>query len=248
MTMRLTLWPQFSSNHSAGFTVVGEFDSAARADEVAEEIRFLLKTIAQFWAGLNTEEQTEWFARIRQGEVTPPEEVFRRRYNVEWARWQNGSVGGLDWLWDGLEQAQRAVNVYANFVIVEDSIETWVGQKPFDEILANLGGKVVYEVENGKDGIYWDVVFSVADDKAKAEIIQLFQDKLSECSSEWAVVEFQGALLDNSVQIHADKTTIRLGNILFDSRLPEHQHLIQFEAFLREQGAFDVQFTPVEPD
>ena len=40
--MKLSVWQQFSSNHSASFTVVGEFESAQKAQQAAAEIRRLI--------------------------------------------------------------------------------------------------------------------------------------------------------------------------------------------------------------
>ncbi len=55
--MRLTLWQQFSSNHSAGFMIVGTFKAATDAQQVANEIRSILVKVAH------------WREQFRAGEI-----------------------------------------------------------------------------------------------------------------------------------------------------------------------------------
>ena len=45
--MKISIWRQFSSNHSGGFTVIGKFQSKEEADKLADEIRTLIKTIKE---------------------------------------------------------------------------------------------------------------------------------------------------------------------------------------------------------
>lgn len=40
--MRISIWQQFSSNHSSGFTVVGEFATRSEAENAANKIREIL--------------------------------------------------------------------------------------------------------------------------------------------------------------------------------------------------------------
>ena len=47
--MQIHIWRQFSSNHSADFTLVGEFETPERAHVVADEMRLLIKNITKWY-------------------------------------------------------------------------------------------------------------------------------------------------------------------------------------------------------
>jgi uncharacterized lipoprotein YehR (DUF1307 family) len=44
--MKLSIWQQFSSNHSANFTTVGQFESAEWAQEALKEVQEIIQNIA----------------------------------------------------------------------------------------------------------------------------------------------------------------------------------------------------------
>lgn len=44
--MKLSLWQQFSSNHSAGFSLIGQFKTAEEATQAVAVIRGILEKIA----------------------------------------------------------------------------------------------------------------------------------------------------------------------------------------------------------
>jgi hypothetical protein len=68
--MHIRIWSQFSANHSAGFTVVGQFETSEQAAVVAEEIRAILRKIAQ-WHELRT---------TLQEKGIPDEWIFKNQY------------------------------------------------------------------------------------------------------------------------------------------------------------------------
>src|SRR5687767_3760219 len=83
--MKITLWQQFSSNHSASFTVVGKFPSAEAAQTAYTEIVHHLKQIKEWWEKLSTEEVDEWLAKVYDHKViTPVEAALAQRYGVDW--------------------------------------------------------------------------------------------------------------------------------------------------------------------
>jgi hypothetical protein len=125
--MRLSLWQQFSSNHSAYFTVVGTFESTEKANAAAAELRRILGTI------------DEWHyqhpGRLNQDglEPTSPEVEFAQQYGVEW-------TDAPVWFYDS------SVPVLDKSVILSSG-ETWSAPTPFIGILKKLGGAVVYSIE-----------------------------------------------------------------------------------------------------
>src|SRR5262245_22231538 len=125
--MKLSLWQQFSSNHSASFTVVGTFESAEKANAAADKLRNILQAIYEW--------HQQHPGHLNQDDLvpTPPEVEFARRYGVEWTE-------AMDWFYD------RSVPVLDNSVILESG-ETWREPTPFIGILKKLGGTVVYSME-----------------------------------------------------------------------------------------------------
>jgi hypothetical protein len=139
--MKLTLWQQFSSNHSARFTVVGQFETTEMAEQIAQELRQMLNEIAMWWSQYQTwEERSAVEKRLRkQGLLTPPEQKFRDQYGVGWTQYTDNREDPLDWIGTN---AADGVQVYQNLVFVRPPGNTWAGAKPFDAILERLGGQV----------------------------------------------------------------------------------------------------------
>ena len=148
--MRISIWQQFASNHSAHFRLVGQFESPEWAAEVAEELCHVLRTIGAWWQSIDN--YTIHDRRERQmaesGELTPPERQFSLEYGVPW--WRSEEVGEgspLDWVRGAW--AANSVVVYDNLVFMEPPNDTWGGPVPFDAIMRELGGKVAADREDG---------------------------------------------------------------------------------------------------
>jgi hypothetical protein len=139
--MKISLWQQFSSNHSAHFDMVGKFESAERAEVAANELRSMLQTIGKWWERFNPEEQSAIREKLEaKGELTPPEIIFRDQYGINWAQ------HALDWVLG--EVSAEAVRVYRSIVYVSPTANTWAGVKPFDAIVEKLGGQVTVSQED----------------------------------------------------------------------------------------------------
>src|SRR5258706_3866109 len=89
--MRVSLWQQFSSNHSAGFSLVAEFKSIEEAEKAHSAILAIISAIAKYY-----EEHWEELDKAlrKEGMVapTPIERDLARQYNllswdysVDWA-------------------------------------------------------------------------------------------------------------------------------------------------------------------
>ena len=68
--MKITVWQQFSSNHSSRFTIVGVFNTLTVAENAAAEIRGILQKIQQ-WHEDNPE-KSEALYEEADGEWPPP--------------------------------------------------------------------------------------------------------------------------------------------------------------------------------
>lgn len=260
--MKISIWQQFSSNHSASFTVVGEFESPERAKEVADELRAIVAIIASFWDDLDEAGKKDWRATIEQGGVTPPEEKFRDKYQVEWARSFYGNLGGIDWLRFGVGHAMEAVGNHGCYVTVENTADTWVGPKPFDDILEKLGGKVLWEVVSGPNILLWSVYFSAKDVTTAEYLEQLIQgefnkvDRLTEEERKniWLNPnQYNLSVFWHNMEIDEEYTTfyregLQLGLenlwMLLADWENEAQGLARFETFLAQHGAIEIRFKP----
>jgi hypothetical protein len=168
--MKVSLWQQFSSNHSASFMIVGTFESAEWANTVAEELRVMLQEISDWWAQYQTWEEEEQVIKqiALQGGLTPPEKKYQAQYGIE--KWGKGSNGVLEWVQG--ENASKAIRRYENLVILDQSSinDTWAGPTPFDEILVKLGGNVVAHSEAFDSYLAMNLTCDAPDDVTAQQI------------------------------------------------------------------------------
>jgi hypothetical protein len=102
--MRVSLWRQFSGNHSSSFTLVGVFDSPEAAQEGAERLRAMLEQIA-IWR-----EQHPLPNGWAYDDPTPPELELAQQYGVEWTY-------GLDWL-SGPEDVDDLITTFDRLILI----------------------------------------------------------------------------------------------------------------------------------
>jgi hypothetical protein len=161
--MKITLWQQFSSNHSGYFSIVGVFDTPEKAKKAADELAKIIKTI-QDWHKNNPDKSDAWYARWASGDEYPAplseiEENLAKKYDV---RWPNG----IDWFDDAKIEIIRDHIVHMTTEFQVD----W-GPQPFDQIIARLGGYgLVTGMSNGgePDGSIWIKLSCTAPDEATA--------------------------------------------------------------------------------
>lgn len=116
-SMRISIWQQFSSNHSSGFQVVGKFESIELAQKAAITLQDMLRLIMEARNDYESEDPT------------PPEIGFAELYKVEWTK-------SLDWIAN--EKAQ--VMQFDEYVFCGNVFRvTWLGASPINEILQKLG-------------------------------------------------------------------------------------------------------------
>ncbi len=141
--MQISIWQQFSSNHSADFVTVGKFNSPEAAVEAANEVRQLLRRIQTWWQQLPPEELEAWKYKTETSELTPPELEIAADYEIAWPYSLN---------WFHLEwQLEEPVTVYDRCAFVTaPHAYIWVGPQPFDELLARLGAEVASAVSESK--------------------------------------------------------------------------------------------------
>jgi hypothetical protein len=158
--MKLSIWQQFSSNHSADFTIVGTFDSASSAEDASELIRDALRRIID-WYGQN-EPVRKQVLNLARLEPTPVEQEIANQYGFKQAMI-------LDYL-ANTKYNEAMVYVYQNHVFVTNA-RVPVGLEPglFDQLMEKLGAAVGIEVE-GADPITVNITCQVPDADLGEEI------------------------------------------------------------------------------
>ncbi|GIK66235.1 MAG: hypothetical protein BroJett018_40290 [Chloroflexota bacterium] len=126
--MKISIWQQFSSNHSAHFTLVGLFETPADAQNVAGNIRKILNLIAA-WHDANPQESERIFDDpwIETAPISPPEQAVAAEYHIKW----NPPI-----LWFRNYDLQ----VYDRFLCIHDTRNPDAGPYPIYELINRLGG------------------------------------------------------------------------------------------------------------
>lgn len=116
MRLKLSVWQQFSSNHSAGFTLVGEFETPEAAARAAGEMQAFFDSINAWYA---RPENAALNAAREETDTSPPSDPEREISQQLGIRWHSHSV---DWL----KQGNQGAEVVDRFVFVESG-QSWQG-------------------------------------------------------------------------------------------------------------------------
>lgn len=134
--MRLSIWQQFSSNHSGSFTVVGRFATEDAARTAAEMLREIIQRIDAWYDDPANEEQIEKGGPTGLRILSPVEAEVKQEYDLEW---EFGDQG-VDWYGDGHEPV-----IQFNQDVILDVGETWCLPQTVSELLTKLGGQTYAE-------------------------------------------------------------------------------------------------------
>ncbi|QPC83692.1 hypothetical protein G4Y79_04735 [Phototrophicus methaneseepsis] len=140
--MKLSIWQEFSSNHSADFTVVGAFESVSAAEQAAANIQKILDRIEAWWNNLTREEMMAWGQKTETEQLTPIEAELQKQLNVTWSH-------SLNWFY--WHNFRKPLYKYQNFVFVTNpNLGILNGPQPFDELLKDYGASVYKYVSESR--------------------------------------------------------------------------------------------------
>jgi hypothetical protein len=164
--MRVSVWQQFTANHSASFIIVGTFHSAEDAQQSAEFLRGIIRRIALYWQQLPANERDKDFP-----ETTPVEQALISELSLEPSRDWEGHPLAIDWIPPDLEAAAKAVTVIDNYVFIENVLGTWVGSEPFETLLRRTATTVAgnYEIHKAGAEFLGTKITAHAPDEATAD-------------------------------------------------------------------------------
>jgi hypothetical protein len=174
--MRLSLWQQFSSNHSADFVVVGRFKSSDEAEKAANEVRNILTTIQAWYEKPENRDTVEAIHEVMNhegGSIPMPIEVkLGSQYEIKW------DEQFPDTLWyTESHDATDAVFQYGQDVVLESGHaggRTWSGSEVARRLLKRFGAETVFREDNMVFEKYLVRITWDAPDEATAE--HLMQD------------------------------------------------------------------------
>jgi hypothetical protein len=130
--MRLSLWQQFSSNHSGSFAVVGRFATEEEAKVAAEKLAEIVRRIDEWFENPPNEAAYQ----NDSDALTHVEEVIRKEYVSNGWDYQ-----GIEWYGQHGPIHQIGRDIY--FCV----IETWGTPEPISSLLAKLGGQSYEQLE-----------------------------------------------------------------------------------------------------
>jgi hypothetical protein len=170
--MRVSIWRQFSGNHSSGFVMIGVFATVEAAERAADALRQILDSIAA-WS--QSPEGARWGGLSR--EPRPPEIELADQYGFSWNE-------RIDWdLYP--EHLDALVQVIDRTILIHGPQE-FASEKPADAFLRHLGGKVwVMSDEEGGELVV-DLRCVAPDENAAASVVDNTQSYLDFIDRRWA--------------------------------------------------------------
>lgn len=153
--MRISLWQQFSSNHSGSYHVIGTFKTIEDAQAAYEEIRKILQEIDNWHRENPTGIEKDW----NYGGPLPPEVAIAARLGIEWpetidwAGWAEyrhiGHPQFVKFNIDPTKEAQQlideAIVVLANTVVAHTPDQTHMSGETFKNLLERFGAEIAGE-------------------------------------------------------------------------------------------------------
>lgn len=239
--MRVSLWQQFSSNHSSGYTVVGQFESAGAALKAGEQLRDILTQIAA-WHEQYFEQHGVYFgAHHVPPPPTPIEEQLAQQYAIEWD-WEQG----VDWA-KRTDEASQRVRVSDKLVVVS-SLLTHYLEQPFSALIEQMGGEafVATDPETAETQVLVTVMCAAPDEATsntlKAVLEAYFRSIVERpyrivppWSEDWRKNASGG-------EVHVEGTTIQLRELHIG--LPDTLDLIM--DYLRGKGCQNIEYRLLE--
>jgi hypothetical protein len=144
--MRVSIWQQFSSNHSGDFVVVGRFESSEAAQKAVIELQHILRAIQQWYRQPENRPVVDaiWEELSREGGSTPmPVEVeLGKQHGIEW----DEQFPDTEWYMESSNAAQAVVQ-YQNDVFVDSYLtraRTWTGGRIAQRLLNQLGAQTSF--------------------------------------------------------------------------------------------------------
>jgi hypothetical protein len=158
--MRLTLWQQFSSNHSTSYTLVGVFPTPEKAQQAAETWRQIIARV-KTWIKNNPD-------KLPDDDRIPLEieQELGKEYNMVW------DVAADSWFDLDVKL------IWGRFVMVYPNWQAEYGPQPLDQLMQRLGGKPIITGSNW-DNPYGEIIVTINCDAPDDATLNALQSKTS---------------------------------------------------------------------
>jgi hypothetical protein len=171
--MRLTLWQQFSSNHSADFTVVGTFESRDAAQKAGDELQDILHRIEVGRDGFDVEPSRELGHRVIEStNLTKIEKQLSKDYEVDWP-FTLAAYFNKWYPWE------NAVQVFDKMIFVNTPpVQILFCPQPFEQLMTRLGGQAAVQVSESQTypdtALLLDIICTLHDEAAAQALYERF--------------------------------------------------------------------------
>jgi hypothetical protein len=230
VTMKVTLWQQFSSNHSANFEIVAEFVSVEVAQTAAAEVQKIMDEISREWRKGNPNIVSKysftwtWFDRTTKAKRLP--------------QWLNGAL---------------EIRIEGNLVFIRNMGDTLDAQAPLPSLLQILGANVAYHGGDWKSNIVWHFKFNVADTDKATHLENTILNYLTMTDEEItnATDPFDMGVHwweKNNAVLNRDDVAFQLSNVSMVSYPDTYENLQRFLKWLKANGANDIECRVTEKD
>ncbi len=136
--MKISIWRQFSSNHSGSFTVIGRFPTESAAGEAAEKLASVIQRIDDWHADPANEAFFIQESMDNLRPLTAAEAAIAKEFDIEWEE------QGVDWYDDAHSPVNhRGRDVFFNVP------DTWCIPDPIANLLKKFGGETYQQHEFG---------------------------------------------------------------------------------------------------
>jgi hypothetical protein len=133
--LKISIWQQFSSNHSGGFDIVGVFESAEAAAQAAAQLGEILRAIAH---------ARDEYAHY-EASPTLVERMFSAEYGIEWSSYS------IDWIKMASDNTPLNLTRLDQYLFISnlEIDNTQLDSVPVGALIERLGGKALIGEEVG---------------------------------------------------------------------------------------------------
>lgn len=241
--MHISIWQQWASNHSGGFTLVGVFETPEVAEKAKGDLWRMLQAIRNEHYGepVDTPLWKDTNLWLPSASV---ESQIAKHFDIEWPR-------PIEWVDDGEFFGDDTVTQSGPIIFIDAYSWAFQGPQPFDTILAKLGARVsaeVYGCEDREDVYLLFTIKCEAPTAEQAESLELaFRDILDSGTSplHGLVDAYAHEILPPDTvhnQIVRQGTKLSFTNL----RLGEITYLPRFITWLETEGCTNISYDFVE--
>jgi hypothetical protein len=201
--MKVSIWQQFSSNHSNSYVVIGEFKSVADTENAATTMKQILKQIYDWYADDTNKALADDVRDTESHPPTPAENQITTTYNVTFDY-------AMDWIarQKDTKFIDDAVVTLNNHIFIACTDETTSTDTQFAQLVDKLGGTVNYHQEI-YTGISTNITCIAPNEKTADGIVTAVRNYLQrDSNSFWQrppwVLYYDGKLAAHPEQISAE--------------------------------------------